>query len=106
MAPFVAVTAAVLFVVHVLNGPDDEAAPDGASTAPSVASATRSFAELLPRNEREAQRLWVIEVRALVAQARLGAARDRARDYFERWPNGPDTATLVALTGVQPQRSP
>ena len=97
--------AAALFVVHVLNGPDDGGVANVASTAPSVASATRPLAELLPHNEREAQRLWVIEVRALIAQARLGAARDRARDYFERWPNGPDTATLVALTGVQPPRS-
>ncbi len=73
------------------------------SAAPNGASAPRSLAELLPHSEREAQRLWVLEGRALVAQERLGAAQDRARDYFERWPNGPDTAALTALTGVKPR---
>ena len=103
---------AALFAAHVLSDADDTAstatgvastATGVASTAPGVASAPRSLAELLPHNEREAQRLWVLEVRALIAQDRLGAARDRARDYLERWPNGPDTAALEALTGVKPR---
>jgi hypothetical protein len=62
----------------------------------------RSLTRALPRGEREAQRLKVLEVQALVKTGQIGTARARARDYFERWPNGPDTATLEQLTGAHP----
>lgn len=63
----------------------------------------RNLTRALPKGEREAQKLKVLEVQALVKSGRLDAARRRARDYFERWPNGPDAATLEALTGVRPR---
>jgi hypothetical protein len=62
------------------------------------------LARSLPRTERDAQRLKLVEVRALLAQGKIGAARGRAHDYFERWPNGPDIATLQQLTGAHPSR--
>ena len=64
------------------------------------------LAEALPRTERDAQRLKLVEVQALVAQGKVGAARGRAQDYFQRWPNGPDIATLEQLTGAHPTGSP
>jgi hypothetical protein len=62
------------------------------------------LARSLPRSERDAQRLKLVEVRALLAQGKIGAARGRAHDYFERWPNGPDIPTLEQLTGAHPTR--
>ena len=93
----------MLFGAYLLSNSEEEA--PGVVNAPGVTSA-RSIADLLPRSEREAQRLRVIEVRGLVKEERLGAAQARARDYFERWPDGPDTAALEALTGVHAPRSP
>jgi hypothetical protein len=61
-------------------------------------------ARSLPRTDRDAQRLKLVEVRALVAQGKLDAARGRAREYFERWPDGPDIGTLEQLTGAHPAR--
>jgi hypothetical protein len=58
------------------------------------------LARSLPRSERDAQRLKLVEVRALVAQGKLDAARGRAHEYFERWPDAPDIATLEQLTGA------
>lgn len=100
--------AALLFAVHLLSAPEHDAAPSAATASADAPGATtalpRSLADHLPRGEREAQQLRVIEVRALVSQDRLGAAQDRAREYFERWPDGPDKATLEALTGVHAPR--
>jgi hypothetical protein len=63
----------------------------------------RSLTRVLPKGEREAQKLKLLEVQALVKNGRIGAARGRASEYFERWPHGPDTATLEALTGAHPR---
>lgn len=62
----------------------------------------RRLADALPRGEREAQRLTVLEIRALVARGEIGSARTKARGYFERWPGGPDMAVLEQLTGAHP----
>ena len=66
--------------------------------------AARMVANALPRSESDAQRLKAVEIRALVTQGKVGAARARAQDYFERWPGGPDTAALEELTGAHPTR--
>lgn len=105
-------------MLHLLGGgAEDRAlthgtapAPPGAAarTTPSDSAFTQakpeellhSIAGLLPRNERDAQRLRALEVRALVKEGRLGAARERVRDYVERWPAGPDAKELEALTGL------
>ena len=92
----------MLFALHLTSGPEHAATPP--SAAPGPTALPRSLAEHLPHGDREAQQLRVIEVRALVKQDRLGAAQERARAYFERWPNGPDTAALEALTGVHAPR--
>lgn len=60
------------------------------------------LAQAIPRGEREAQRLTLLEVRAFVARGEIASARASARGYFERWPGGPDTAALEQLTGAHP----
>lgn len=42
------------------------------------------------------------EVQALVAQAKIGAARDLAESYLKRIPDGPEAAQIKSLTGVHP----
>jgi hypothetical protein len=68
-------------------------------------AALQSVANALPSAGAGAQGLHVLEVRALVARGKLAEAKARAADYFARWPNGPDTATLEALTGAHPGAS-
>jgi hypothetical protein len=83
-------------------------APPSSSELESLMQGTpeetlHSIAGLLPHNDRDAQRLKAVEIRALVTQGRLGTARFEARDYFERWPGGPDTADIEELTGIHPE---
>jgi len=56
-----------------------------------------------PKDDAEAQRLSVYEVRALTKLQRMGEARARAEAYFERWPSGPDIVYLQSLTGAHPR---
>ncbi len=121
LLPRLAAVAGIGFAVHLLLG--GEPGPGERATVPEQQSgeeidaderdrlvaadpeeAFQRLARSLPRTDREAQRLKVVEVRALVAQGKLDAARGRARDYFERWPDGPDIATLEQLTGAHPTR--
>lgn len=130
--PFVAALFAVAFSIHFLRREpapapsaaaargDDHSptAPTEVATsraeganpsrgAPSPAAATdelaRNVVGALPQGEREAQRLKVMEVEALVRSGRVGSARAQAAAYYERWPGGPDTAALEALTGAHPR---
>ncbi len=55
-----------------------------------------------PRDDTEAQRYRVYEVRALTKLQRMGDARALAEAYFERWPSGPDITFLQSLTGAHP----
>ena len=56
-----------------------------------------------PKDDSEAQRLSVYEVRALTKLQRMGEARARSEAYFERWPSGPDIVYLQRLTGAHPR---
>jgi hypothetical protein len=56
----------------------------------------------VPRDDSEAQRYGVYEVRALTKLQRIGEARAKAETYFERWPSGPDIVYLQGLTGAHP----
>jgi len=99
------------------DGPP-QAAPGAAAPSPSPVDSAhlehaldddpeevlRQIAKALPHDERDAQRLRLLEVRALVRQGKVGLARTRAKDYFERWPGGPDVAALELLTGAHPTR--
>jgi hypothetical protein len=79
--------------------------PAERSAAPETSdpdAVARSVTRALPRGERETQRLQLLEVQGLVRNGQIGSARARAHDYFDRWPNGPDTATLEQLTGAHP----
>jgi hypothetical protein len=75
------------------NPPNPGAPPD---------ELARSVVGALPQGEREAQRLQVLEVEALVRSGRVSSARSQAAAYYERWPGGPDTARLEQLTGAHP----
>jgi len=90
------------------------AGSSGHSTSPSLSeleaelandpsAVLRNITRALPRGEREAQRLKLLEVQALVKNGQVGSARARASDYFERWPNGPDIAAIEQLTGAHPK---
>ena len=82
-------------------------APNRPLTAPSPAApaeeVARNVVGALPQGEREAQRLQVLEIEALVRSGRIGSARAQAAAYFERWPGGPDTIALETLTGAHPR---
>ena len=128
--PFVAALLAVAFSIHFLRPEPEPASPvetargegepaanlprarrDTASPAPDEPPSrpppadqlARDVVGALPQGEREAQRLKVMEVEALVRSGRVGSARAQAAAYFERWPGGPDTAALEALTGAHPR---
>ncbi len=68
-------------------------APRPASTAePRTAAAEPSPSQALR------------EVRALVDQGKIGAARDLAEAYLKRIPDSPEAAQIESLTGVHPHR--
>lgn len=86
---------------------DTPSAPNRPLTATSPAApadeVARNVVGALPQGEREAQRLQVLEIEALVRSGRIGSARAQAAAYFERWPGGPDTIALETLTGAHPR---
>ena len=126
MLPLLAAVGAIGFAVHLLVGGSDAATqprtPEPPSPVeeplaepaaanlplarraepPSREESMQRLAQALPHTERDAQRLKLVELQALVAQGKVGAARGRAHEYFERWPNGPDIATIEQLTGAHP----
>ncbi len=111
--PLVLAALALFCVVQFMEGSAeegrrrDEPLPANPLASPPLdpEAALQSVANALPSAGAGAQRLHVLEVRALVAQGKLGAAKARAADYFARWPRGPDTAALEALTGAHPTAS-
>src|SRR5512137_710372 len=69
-------------------------------TAPQAAleeteEAERRFAESPLAEERRA-----LAIDALINLQRIGAARSKATTFLERYPNGPYTAHIEAMTGV------
>jgi hypothetical protein len=69
------------------------------------AAALRRARTARPSTEIEAQRLKMLEVRALVKLDRIAEARDETGNYYSRWPAGPDVALLQGLTGLHPTPS-
>jgi len=72
------------------------------NTAPEAAfeeteEAERRFGESPMAEERRA-----LAIDALVNLQRIGAARSRAYKFLERYPNGPYSARVEAMTGVHP----
>ncbi|HEX7599366.1 MAG TPA: hypothetical protein VF518_14210 [Polyangia bacterium] len=55
----------------------------------------RRFPNSQLREEREA-----LAIRALINLQRIGAARGRAYPFLERYPNGPYSGEVAAMTGV------
>lgn len=58
------------------------------------------IASLKPDDDVAAERLAAAEVRALVAVGKIGKARGKTLRYYRRFPNGPNTTALEALTGA------
>ena len=55
----------------------------------------RRFGDSPSAEERRA-----LAIRALINLDRIGAARSRAYEFLERYPQGPYTANVAAMTGV------
>jgi outer membrane protein assembly factor BamD (BamD/ComL family) len=71
-------------------------------TAPQAAleeteEAERRFGESPMAEERRA-----LAIDALINLQRIGAARSKASSFLERYPDGPHTAHVQAMTGVHP----
>jgi len=90
--------------LHVTSLPDEAALMDKIraeiKTAPQVAleeteEAERRFGESPMAEERRA-----LAIDALINLQRIGAARSKASSFLERYPNGPYTAHVQAMTGV------
>jgi hypothetical protein len=62
--------------------------------------ADQTFGESAYAEERRA-----LAIQALVDLGRMGEARSRAYKFVARYPNGPFTAHVQALTGVHPSPS-
>ncbi|MBN2574917.1 MAG: hypothetical protein JXP73_10170 [Deltaproteobacteria bacterium] len=62
----------------------------------------RRFGESVFAEERRA-----LAIRALIDLQRIGAARSRAYGFLERYPDGPFSANIAAMTGVHaPPKKP
>jgi len=70
------------------------------SPAAALADADRAEARFGESPFAEERRALAIQ--ALVDLGRVGDARARAYQFLDRYPNGPFTARVQALTGVHP----
>jgi hypothetical protein len=72
----------------------------------SAKSAPASALTLSQEGERRfgdstfAEERSALAIEALINQDRIGAARSRAYQFLERYPNGPYSAHVAAMTGV------
>ena len=74
-----------------------EAKPSPAAALANADQAEARFGESPFAEERRA-----LAIQALVGLDRIGEARSRAYQFLDRYPNGPFTAQVQALTGVHP----
>jgi hypothetical protein len=73
-----------------------------AKASPSTALADADTAEARDGASPFAEERRALAIQALVDLNRIGEARSRAYQFFDRYPNGPFTAHIQALTGVHP----
>jgi hypothetical protein len=71
-------------------------------SAPGAALALADEAEQRFGDSPAAEERRALAISALINLQRIGSARSRAYDYLRRYPNGPYTATVAAMTGVHP----
>ena len=73
----------------------DEVKPAPAAALALAEEGDRRFGQSPDAEERGA-----LAIRALVNLQRIGAARSRAYEFLERYPSGPFSANVAAMTGV------
>jgi hypothetical protein len=73
-----------------------------AKAAPGAALIDADAAEARYGESQFTQERRVLAIQALVDLNRIGEARARGYDFLDRYPNGPFTARIQALTGVHP----
>jgi hypothetical protein len=69
--------------------------PEPAKAVALADEGERRFAESPLAEERRA-----LAIRALINLQRIGVARSQAYGFLERYPNGPYSAEIAAMTGV------
>jgi len=73
-----------------------------AQASPAAALAEADQAEARFAESPFAEERRALAIQALVGLGRIGEARSRAYQFVDRYPNGPFTAQVQALTGVHP----
>jgi len=71
--------------------------PNPASALALADEGEQRFAESPRAEERRA-----LAIQALINLGQIGAARSRAYQFLERYPSGPYSAHVAAMTGVHP----
>jgi hypothetical protein len=71
--------------------------PNPASALALADEGERRFAESPRAEERRA-----LAIQALINLGQIGAARSRSYQFLERYPSGPYSAHVAAMTGVHP----
>jgi hypothetical protein len=70
------------------------------AAAPAAALAETEDAEQRFGNSALAEERRALTIQALINLGQIGAARSRAYQFLERYPNGPYSAHVEAMTGV------
>jgi hypothetical protein len=70
--------------------------------APAAALAKLGEGERRFGDSDLAEERRALAIRALVNMGEIGAARSRAYQFLERYPNGPYSADVASMTGVHP----
>lgn len=73
-----------------------------AKASPTAALADADQAEARYGESAFAEERRALAIQALVGLDHIGEARSRTYQFLERYPNGPFTAQVQALTGVHP----
>jgi TolA-binding protein len=72
----------------------------GAKSDPTSALALAEVGERRFGDTAFAEERSALAIQALINSDRIGAARSRAYQFLERYPNGPYSAHVAAMTGV------
>jgi hypothetical protein len=72
--------------------------------APAAALAKLSEGERRFGDSDLAEERRALVIRALINMGEIGAARSRAYEFLDRYPNGPYSADVASMTGVHPVR--
>jgi hypothetical protein len=88
---------------HPLSAAVHFAAP--APPRPATSEPGSPHEALLPTASRHTAAQAVEEIETLVRLGKIGRARGRAREYYERFPDDPFVTHIEQLTGLHPQPS-